>query len=51
MNCRLEQKEYFKFMFIVGESYIGEIMLINPDNRNDNRVCAQVHTPQVQGDA
>ena len=51
MNCRLEQKEYFSFMFTVGESSIGEITLINPVNGNDNRVRAQVHNPQVQGDA
>ena len=43
MNCRLEQKEYFSFMSTVGESSIGEITLINPDNGNDNRVRAQVH--------
>ena len=47
INCTLTQKEYFSFMSTVGESSIGEITLINPDNENDNRVRAQVHRYKV----
>ena len=43
MNCSFEQKEYFGFMSTVGESSVGEIMLINLDHGNDHRVRLPVH--------
>ena len=46
-NSRLITDEYFKFLSLAGESFIGVVTLTHPDNRNDSRVKAPVQRFKV----